>query len=74
VDVFSPRLQTNIESIYLLKREVVEPRRAVAPLTLALQRLSTEHNDLISVEVRRYATCSTTTFKPRTASPATTTC
>jgi magnesium transporter len=53
-DVFSPRAQTNIECIYLLKREVVELRRAVAPLTLALQRLSTDHNDLISVEVRRY--------------------
>jgi magnesium transporter len=53
-DVFSPRMKTNIEPIYLLKREVVELRRAVAPLTLALQRLGTEHNDLISVEVLRY--------------------
>jgi magnesium transporter len=53
-DVFSPRMQTNIECIYLLKREVVELRRAVNPLTLALQRVSTDHNDLISVEVRRY--------------------
>ncbi|MDV3124397.1 magnesium/cobalt transporter CorA [Mycobacterium sp. 21AC1] len=53
-DIFSPRTQTNIESIYLLKREVVEMRRAVAPLTLALQRLLTDHNDLISIEVRRY--------------------
>jgi magnesium transporter len=53
-DVFSPRMQTNVECIYLLKREVVELRRAVAPLTLALQRLGTEHNDLISIEVRRY--------------------
>ncbi|HME50305.1 magnesium/cobalt transporter CorA [Mycobacterium sp.] len=53
-DVFSPRMQTDIESIYLLKREVVEMRRAVAPLTIALQRLSTDHNDMISVEVRRY--------------------
>ena len=46
--------QTNIECIYLLKREVVELRRAVSPLTLALQRLGTDHNDLISIEVRRY--------------------
>ena len=53
-DVFSPLIQTNIECIYLLKREVVEMRRAVNPLTLALQRLGTDHNDLISVEVRRY--------------------
>lgn len=53
-DIFSPLKQTNIECIYLLKREVVELRRAVNPFTLALQRLHTDHNDLISVEVRRY--------------------
>jgi magnesium transporter len=53
-DVFSPLAQTNIECIYLLKREVVELRRAVGPLTVALQRLATDHNDLISIEVRRY--------------------
>ncbi len=53
-DIFSPLTQTNIECIYLLKREVVELRRAVNPLTLALQRMGTDHNDLISIEVRRY--------------------
>src|SRR3954452_19659607 len=53
-DIFSPANQTNIECIYLLKREVVELRRAVSPLTMALQRMLTDHNDLISVEVRRY--------------------
>jgi magnesium transporter len=53
-DIFSPRSKTNIESIYLLKREVVELRRAVAPLTLGLQRMNSDHNDLISIEVRRY--------------------
>ncbi|MDT5018317.1 MAG: magnesium transporter, partial [Mycobacterium sp.] len=53
-NVFSPTQPTNIDHIYLLKREVVEMRRAVGPLTLALQRLGTDHNDLISIEVRRY--------------------
>jgi magnesium transporter len=53
-NVFSPTQPTNIDHIYMLKREVVELRRAVAPLTLALQRLGTDHNDLISIEVRRY--------------------
>ena len=53
-DIFSPRTQTNIECIYLLKREVVELRRAVGPLTVALQRLGADHSDVISVEVRRY--------------------
>jgi magnesium transporter len=53
-NVFSPSSATDIEHIYLLKREIVEMRRAVSPLTLALQRLGTDHNDLISKEVRRY--------------------
>lgn len=53
-DIFSPMTNTNIECIYLLKREVVELRRAVSPLTTALQRIGTDHNDLISIEVRRY--------------------
>ena len=53
-NVFSPNHPTDVEHIYLLKREVVELRRAVSPLTLALQRLGTDHNDLVSIEVRRY--------------------
>ena len=53
-NVFSPASSTDIEHIYLLKREIVELRRAVAPLTLALQRLTSDHNDLISKELRRY--------------------
>jgi magnesium transporter len=53
-EIFSPSMHMNIECIYLLKREVVELRRSVGPLTLALQRLGTDHNDLISIEVRRY--------------------
>ncbi|MCU1700976.1 MAG: magnesium transporter [Mycobacterium sp.] len=53
-NVFSADSDTDIEHIYMMKREVVELRRAVAPLTLALQRMGTDHNDLISKEVRRY--------------------
>ncbi len=53
-DIFSPLAQTNIESIYLLKREVVELRRAISPLATDLQRIGTDHNDLINVEIRRY--------------------
>jgi magnesium transporter len=53
-NIFSPASTTDIEHIYLLKREVVEMRRAVTPLTLALQRIGSDHNDLISKEVRRY--------------------
>ena len=74
-NVFSPSSETDIEHIYLLKREVVELRRAVGPLTLALQRLGSDHNDLISKEVRRYMRdVSTTTPRRPTGSPATTRC
>lgn len=53
-DIFSPLKQTNIECIYLLKREVVELRRAVSPLATDLQRIGTDHNDIVNVEIRRY--------------------
>ncbi|TRW79378.1 magnesium/cobalt transporter CorA [Mycolicibacterium sp. 018/SC-01/001] len=53
-DIFSPRSKTDIESIYLLKREVVELRRAVSPLATDLERIGTNHDDLINVEIRRY--------------------
>jgi magnesium transporter len=43
-----------VEPIYLLKREVVELRRCVSPLSGAFQRMQTENKDLISKEVRRY--------------------
>ncbi|MCK0173130.1 magnesium/cobalt transporter CorA [Mycolicibacterium sp. F2034L] len=52
-DIFSPGSRTNIENIYLLKREVVELRRAVSPLAAELERIN-DYEDLISVEVRRY--------------------
>jgi magnesium transporter len=51
---FSPRTRTDMETMYLLKREVAELRRAVGPLTVALQPLVTDHPDLVSAEVRRY--------------------
>ncbi|MDF2823189.1 MAG: magnesium transporter, partial [Mycobacterium sp.] len=52
-DAFSTR-DTDIAQIYMLKREVVELRRAVGPLSVALQRLLAEHKDLISKEILRY--------------------
>ncbi len=51
---FSPGRTLDVEPIYLLKREVVELRRCVTPLSQAFQRLQTENRDLISTEVRRY--------------------
>jgi magnesium transporter len=53
-DIFSPDHHTDIECIYMVKREVVELRRAVSPLALAMERIFTDHDDLISVELRRY--------------------
>ena len=50
---FSPRRRIDIEPIYLLKREVVELRRAVWPLTDALARITGEYRDLVSKELRR---------------------
>lgn len=53
-ETFSPTGRTEIEPIYLIKREVVELRRAVSPLTDALSRIHADHRDLLSTEVRRY--------------------
>ncbi len=51
---FSPGHALDVEPIYLLKREVVELRRCVSPLSTAFSRMQTEHKDLLSKEVRRY--------------------
>ncbi|OJZ63877.1 magnesium/cobalt transporter CorA [Mycolicibacterium diernhoferi] len=53
-DIFSPLQQTKIETIYLLKREIVELRRAVSPLATDLQRIGTDHADIVNVEIRQY--------------------
>lgn len=50
---FSPRRRIDIEPIYLLKREVVELRRAVWPLTDALGKITGSYRDLVSKELRR---------------------
>ena len=51
---FTPSRNVSIEQIYLLKRDVLELRRAIGPLTSALHKLTTEHADLMPREVRRY--------------------
>jgi len=50
---FSPTTKTDIEPIYLLKREVVELKRAVTPLTDDLEWLNSSNQDLFAKEVRR---------------------
>lgn len=54
VVAFAPERSIDVEPIYLLKREVVEMRRCVAPLSAAFMRMQTDNKDLISKEVRRY--------------------
>ncbi|QZA08958.1 magnesium/cobalt transporter CorA [Mycolicibacter heraklionensis] len=51
---FAPGTRTDVEPIYQIKREVVELRRAVAPLSVPFERMQTDYRDLISKEVRRY--------------------
>jgi magnesium transporter len=53
-DTFSPGNEVGIEQIYLLKREVVELRRAVSPLSVALAKIPSDHKDLMTKEVLRY--------------------
>jgi magnesium transporter len=54
VVAFAPGRKIDVEPIYLLKREVVELRRCVAPLSGAFGRMQVENKDLINKEVRRY--------------------
>jgi magnesium transporter len=50
----SLRMETDIDQIYLLKREILELRRAVNPLSDALHEIVSEYKDLICKEVLRY--------------------
>ncbi|WP_372507930.1 magnesium and cobalt transport protein CorA [Nocardia amikacinitolerans] len=52
--VFTPRNHVTIESIYQLKREVVELRRAVNPLAAPLQLLAHKPDLPVPKEIRRY--------------------
>ncbi|MEV6322633.1 magnesium and cobalt transport protein CorA [Nocardia sp. NPDC051787] len=51
---FTPRSKVTVESIYQLKREVVELRRAVNPLAAPLESLSHNPDLPVPKEVRRY--------------------
>ena len=54
IEMFSPRGWRNIDRVYQLKREVLELKRAVAPLAGPLRALSTLQHPLISDETRNY--------------------
>ncbi|WP_167100576.1 magnesium and cobalt transport protein CorA [Mycobacterium sp. DL592] len=45
--IFRPGAAINVEDIYLLKREMIELRRGIGPLSEVLDRLVTAHRDLV---------------------------
>jgi magnesium transporter len=52
--VFAPGSPIGAEQMYLMKREILELRRAVMPLATPLRRLTEGHTPLIPEEVRSY--------------------
>ncbi|WP_416063103.1 magnesium and cobalt transport protein CorA [Rhodococcus indonesiensis] len=52
--VFTPDTRIAVEQIYLLKREIVELRRAVLPLASPLRQLTRGPGNPVPKEVRRY--------------------
>ncbi|MBF6174514.1 magnesium and cobalt transport protein CorA [Nocardia blacklockiae] len=52
--VFTPRTRLTTEAVYQLKREVVELRRAVNPLSIPLQMLARGTDLPLPKEIRRY--------------------
>ena len=53
-EVFAPYSALGADQIYLMKREVLELRRAVQPLVTPLRRLSEGYSPLVPTEVRSY--------------------
>ena len=53
-DVFSPRSSVDAEQIYNMKREVLELRRAVVPLSTPLRKLTEGYSALVPHDVRSY--------------------
>jgi magnesium transporter len=52
--VFAPRSAVSAEQMYLMKREILELRRAVVPLAVPLRRLAEGYTPLIPEQVRSY--------------------
>lgn len=52
--MFAPRSDVDIEQIYLLKRELLELKHNISPLSRPLRQLSSDHLTLVPREVRHY--------------------
>ena len=52
--VFAPRSPIGAEQMYLMKREILELRRAVVPLAVPLRRLAEGYTPLVPEQVRSY--------------------
>ncbi|MFC4853875.1 magnesium/cobalt transporter CorA [Actinophytocola glycyrrhizae] len=52
--VFAPRSTIGAEQMYLMKREILELRRAVMPLAVPLRRLAEGYTPLVPEQVRSY--------------------
>lgn len=53
-EVFTPNTRIDIQTIYNLKREILEMRHAIDPLAPALRQLITGNEDLIGKQLRSY--------------------
>lgn len=53
-DVFEPKFDSDIEDVYILKREILEMRHAIEPLTPALRTLMNMRDDVVPKEISRY--------------------
>ena len=53
-EVFAPYSELGADQIYLMKREVLELRRAVQPLAAPLRRLTEGYSPLVPTDVRSY--------------------
>ena len=53
-EVFEPGAKFDVNRIYLYKREILEMKHAIEPLSAALKSLVENHKDLIDKQIRSY--------------------
>ena len=53
-EIFTPNLKFDVDRIYMFKREVLEMKHAIDPLSVALKSMVSDHKDLISKQLRSY--------------------